>query len=66
MSMCRGELSGRGDPWRARMVAEPSALKVVSTSIFGGTSDKRKNINDEAEKMLYIDATSVFGGVEIR
>lgn len=47
-------------------VPEDVKVKVVSTSIFGGTSDKRKNINDEAEKTLYIDATSVFGGVEIR
>lgn len=41
-------------------------VKVVSTSIFGGTSDKRKNPNDEADKTLYIDATGVFGGVEIK
>jgi len=47
-------------------VPKDMKVKVVSTSIFGGTSDKRKDTNNEAEKTLYIDATSVFGGVEIR
>lgn len=41
-------------------------VKVVSSSIFGGTSDKHKDADDKVEKTLYIDATSVFGGVEIK
>lgn len=41
-------------------------VKVVSSSIFGGTSDKHKEADEKAEKTLYIDTTSVFGGVEIK
>jgi len=41
-------------------------VKIVSTSIFGGASDSRKRVSEDAEKMLYVDATCVFGGVEIR
>ena len=57
-------------------------VEVASTSIFGGVSDKRKDIgrkkkskDDEGSKekqtknagrTLYIDANCVFGGVEIR
>lgn len=41
-------------------------VKVVSTAIFGGASDRRKRTDEEADKTLYIDATSIFGGVEIR
>lgn len=43
-------------------------VEVASTSIFGGVSDKRKNVNkDKSSKTtLYIDANCVFGTVEIR
>ncbi len=61
-------------------VPEDVEVEVVSTAIFGGVSDDRKNVkrkakvsdNRETKKMnnsgktLYIDATCVFGGVEIR
>lgn len=47
-------------------VPEDVKVKIVSTSIFGGVSDKRKHINDKAEKTLYIDAAGVFGGVEVK
>lgn len=57
-------------------------VEIVSTSIFGGVSDNRKNAGrkkkmkdeekkatkkaDNAGKTIYIDATCVFGGVEVR
>ncbi len=61
-------------------VPEDIKVEIASTSIFGGASDKRKKAKakDQAEaktakkkfnnagKNLYIDATCVFGGVEIR
>lgn len=47
-------------------VPEDVKVKIASTSIFGGVSDKRKHINDDAEKTLYVDAAGVFGGVEIK
>lgn len=63
-------------------VPDDVKVEVASTAIFGGVSDKRKDSNrkkkslDEADKdtkkvdnsgkTLYIDATCVFGGVEIR
>jgi hypothetical protein len=37
------------------------------TSVFGNIEDKRQNIgNSNPEKVLIIDGTSVFGGIEIR
>lgn len=48
-------------------VPENMIVKVKSTSIFGGVSDKRKK-NDKAEKnkiTIYLNATCIFGGVEI-
>lgn len=47
-------------------VPENVKVEVASTSIFGGVSDKRKNRADKMDKTLYIEATCVFGGVEIR
>ena len=63
-------------------VPDDVKVEVASTSIFGGVSDKRKDIgrkkkskDDEGSKekqtknagrTLYIDANCVFGGVEIR
>lgn len=43
-------------------------IEVASTAIFGGVSDKRKNVSKDksGKTTLYIDATCVFGGVEIR
>lgn len=48
-------------------------VEVASTAIFGGVSDKRKDKktgedkkSGNAGKTLYIEATCVFGGVEIR
>lgn len=50
-------------------VPEDLRMEVVSTSIFGGVSDKKKAMRkdeDDKRKTLYVDATCVFGGVEIR
>ena len=41
-------------------------VKVQSTSIFGGASDKNKNVVAEDSHTLYINATCIFGGVEIK
>jgi len=40
-------------------------VKVVSNSIFGGISDKKRN-SDNNTVTLYINATCVFGGVDIK
>lgn len=50
-------------------VPENVKVEIASTAIFGGASDKRTAKNksgDKTQKTLYIDATCVFGGVEIR
>ena len=41
-------------------------LKIMSTPIFGGVSNKRINSQKDGQKTIYIDATCVFGGVDIR
>lgn len=41
-------------------------VKIVSTSIFGGVSDERKNKNKDGNLTIYINATNLFGGVEIK
>lgn len=46
-------------------------VEVASTAVFGGVTDKRKDAKStekskNADKVLYIEATCVFGGVEIR
>ena len=40
-------------------------IKVNSTSIFGGVSNEKKTDNEEKET-IYINATCLFGGVEIK
>jgi len=41
-------------------------VKVVSTSVFGGANDKHsKDVTSDAKKTVYVNATCVFGGVEI-
>lgn len=48
-------------------VPENVNIKIKSSSIFGGVNDKRKNISeDEKNKTVYINATCIFGGVEIK
>lgn len=41
-------------------------VKIASTPIFGGVSDDRKKIDKSATKTIYINATCLFGGVEIK
>lgn len=41
-------------------------VKITSTPIFGGVSDERKNITKDAKVTIYINATCMFGGVEIK
>lgn len=41
-------------------------VKIVSTSIFGGVSDGRKAKTKDAKVTIYINATCLFGGVEIK
>ena len=48
------------------LVPEDMQVKISSTPIFGGVSDERKNKNDNSKVIIYINATSMFGGVEIK
>lgn len=48
------------------LVPENAKLKIVSTPIFGGVSDKRSKKNKEAKEIIYINATCLFGGVDIK
>lgn len=41
-------------------------VKVSSTSIFGGVSNKTKNNKGSDCVTIYIEATAMFGGVEIK
>lgn len=47
-------------------VPETVNVKIVSTPIFGGISDERKNKNKDAKFTIYINAICMFGGVEIK
>ena len=41
-------------------------VKIISTPIFGGVDNKYKNNPNEKAKTIYINATCIFGGVEIK
>ena len=41
-------------------------VKVKSTGIFGGTSNKSKNKNEDERKTIYIESFALFGGAEIK
>lgn len=42
-------------------------VKIRSNSIFGGVSNKQKNTSkDKNEKIIYINATIMFGGIDIK
>lgn len=47
-------------------VPENVKIKIKSTPIFGGVSDKANYSKEEQAHIIYINATCVFGGVEIR
>lgn len=41
-------------------------VKVKSTSIFGGVSNDKANIDDPMAKVIYVNGSGVFGGVSIK
>lgn len=47
-------------------VSENVNVKITSNSVFGGVSDERKNKTNENERTIYINATAMFGGIEIK
>ena len=47
-------------------VPEDVNVKIGSTCIFGGVTDSRKNKTKDAKYTIYINVTSMFGGVEIK
>lgn len=47
-------------------VPEGVNVKISSTSIFGGVSDERKNKTKDSEHTIYVNTTSMFGGIEIK
>lgn len=47
------------------LVPDDVRVKISSTPIFGGVSDERKTKND-GKYTIYINATSIFGGVEVK
>jgi len=48
------------------LVPENVKIKVKSTSIFGGVSDKSKYVEKENMHTIYVNATCLFGGVDIK
>ena len=47
-------------------IPENVNIKIKSTPIFGGVSDKSLHANKEAVHTIYINSTCVFGGVDIK
>ena len=47
-------------------VTENVKVKVKSSSIFGGVSDEKKHSQNADAHTIYINATCIFGGVEIK
>lgn len=41
-------------------------VQVISTAMFGGTTNRRSKATDESKKTIFIESTSIFGGVEIK
>lgn len=48
------------------LVPEDVEVKIKSTSIFGGASNKSKNEVNEKSNTIYVNATCLFGGVDIK
>ena len=48
------------------IVPQNVKVKVTSTPIFGGVSNERKNPKDDKVKTIYVNATCIFGGVDIK
>ena len=47
-------------------VPENVSVKISSSSLFGGTSNKRTKNRIENERTIYINASNLFGGTEIK
>ena len=48
------------------IVPENVKVKVKSSSICGGVDNKNKNVTKDNSRTIYVDATCVFGGVDIK
>ena len=48
------------------LVPDNVNVKVSSNSIFGGVSEKKHNPDNAGAVTLYINATCIFGGVDIK
>lgn len=49
------------------LVSNNVKVKVKSSSMFGGASEKKRNVNeDKNTPTIYVNATCLFGGVEIK
>ena len=49
-----------------RVLFEDVNIKLVSTPIFGAVSDKRTKKEQTKEITIYINATCMFGGIELK
>ena len=47
-------------------VPENVKVKVQATSVFGGVDKSKINDTDDAKHTVYINATCLFGGIEIK
>lgn len=47
-------------------VPKDVAVKVATTGIFGGTTNRRDQDTEDVEKTIYVDANCLFGGVEVK
>ena len=47
------------------LVPKDVKVKVKSTSIFGGVSEKNKNTAPDKASIIYVNAVCIFGGVTI-
>lgn len=48
------------------LVPDDVKVKIKSTSVFGGVSDKKKNKTNNKSYTIYVNATCLFGGVDIK
>ena len=48
------------------LVPENVNVKIITTPIFGGVSDERKTKTSDAKATIYVQATCMFGGVNIK
>lgn len=47
-------------------VPDDVEIKVKSTSVFGGVDNNKKNSGDKKKHIIYVNATCIFGGVDIK